>query len=86
MIGWLKMLRTEGAIPVRAIAGDVTIEAEISAFDRHLVEARGLQPATRIVRRSDALALLTGCKLRGGRTPGRPAHDSTPNRPLKRNA
>jgi site-specific recombinase XerD len=62
------MLRTEGAIPVRAIAGDPTIEAEILAFDRHLVEARGLQPATRIVRRRDARAFLAGCKLRGRRS------------------
>ncbi len=68
LMGWLKMLRTEGAIPVRAIAGDATIEAEIAAFDLFLVEARGLQPATRIVRRRDARAFLAGCKLRGGRS------------------
>jgi site-specific recombinase XerD len=67
LIGWLKMLRTEGVIPVRAIAGDATIEAEIAAFDRYLVEARGLQPATRIVRRRDARAFLAGCKLCGDR-------------------
>ena len=68
LMGWLKMLRTEGAIPVRAIAGDATIEAEIAAFDDYLVEARGLQPATRIVRRRDARAFLAGCKLRGRRS------------------
>jgi integrase/recombinase XerD len=68
LMGWLKKLRTEGAVPVRAIAGDATIEAEITAFDRFLVEARGLQPATRIVRRRDARAFLAGCKLRGRRS------------------
>ena len=68
LMGWLKMLRIEGAIPVRAIDGDATIEAEISAFDGYLVEARGLQPATRIVRRRDTRAFLAGCKLRGGRS------------------
>ena len=68
LMGWLKMLRTEDAIPVRAIAGDATIEAEIAAFDRFLVEARGLQPATRIVRRRDTRAFLAGCNLRGRRS------------------
>jgi integrase/recombinase XerD len=68
LMGWLKMLRAEGTIPVRATAGDAAVEAEIAAYDRHLIEARGLQPATRIVRRRDVRAFLLGCGLRGSRS------------------
>lgn len=68
LVQWLAMLRADGRLVPRAIGGDAAIEAEIADFDRYLIEARGLRPATRIVRRRDIRAFLTACAVRGARS------------------
>lgn len=68
LVQWLAMLRADGRLPPRAIGGNAAIEAEIADFDRHLIEVRGLRPATRIVRRRDIRAFLAVCAVRGARS------------------
>jgi site-specific recombinase XerD len=68
LVHWLAMLRAEGRLPMRPAQGEPAIVAEIADFDHHLVEVRGLRPATRTIRRRDVRAFLTACRTRGIRS------------------